>query len=184
MTELQKLQPAQPETSSSLHIAVTGGVATGATRLAAFDAALRAAGVGNFNLIRLSSVVPVGAVISRKQPTRTDAHGVWGDRLYVVLAECRVDLVHEEAWAGIGWVQNAETGRGLFVEHDGHSRAQVEADIESSLDDLVSGRPDIEFGEKHRLVNGAVCGGVPVCALAVAAFEGDPWRGEDVLVLP
>ncbi|MEJ7582977.1 MAG: pyruvoyl-dependent arginine decarboxylase [Acidimicrobiales bacterium] len=183
MTEIQHFPSLLPSLTPSLHISVTSGVATGSTKLAAFDAALRQASVGNFNLIRLSSVVPAGAVVSQKPPLQADPHGSWGDRLYVVLAECRVDAVHQEAWAGIGWVQDNTTGRGLLVEHEGHSRAQVEADINSSLDDLVAGRPGLIVGEKHWLIDGGTCVDDPLCALVVAAFEGDPWRGDDVIDL-
>lgn len=167
-----------------LHIAVTSGVGTGSTKLAAFDAALRQAGVANYNLIRLSSVVPPGSLIEVGPRPGGDDDGAWGDRLYIVLAECRVDTVHEEAWAGIGWVQDHSTGRGLFVEHEGHSRAQVEADIDSSLDDLMAGRRSMAFGEKHSVVEGATCTEEPLCALVVAAFGADRWPHTDVIELP
>jgi len=44
-------------------ILITDGVGTGPTRLAAFDAALQIAGIGDFNLIELSSIVPNGSEI-------------------------------------------------------------------------------------------------------------------------
>jgi hypothetical protein len=42
------------------------------------------------------------------------------------MAEMRVDTPNIEAWAGIGWVQDKETGKGLFVEHEGNSQHTVE----------------------------------------------------------
>ncbi len=39
---------------------VVAGVGTGSTPLGAFDAALLAAGVGNYNLVRMSSILPPG----------------------------------------------------------------------------------------------------------------------------
>ena len=52
---------------SDLLIRVSHGAGTGPTRMAAFDAALHAAGVADFNLLRLSSVIPPSAVVSRSR---------------------------------------------------------------------------------------------------------------------
>ncbi len=114
-----------------LEIWVTTGVGRARTPLAAFDRALFQAGIGNYNLIALSSVIPLGATVVRKEWHGRDEE--WGDRLYVVLAEHRSDTVGEEAWAGLGWVQSDEDGRGLFVEHHGVTRQHVEDEIEASL---------------------------------------------------
>src|SRR5690606_13314100 len=48
-------------TTPSMTIRVSAGTGTGRTPLAAFDAALAAAGVSDFNLVRLSAVVPPGS---------------------------------------------------------------------------------------------------------------------------
>lgn len=165
-------------------IAVTSGSGAGPTKLAAFDAALGAAGVSNFNLIQLSSVVPMGSVVT---PVLADApvpEGAWGDRLYVVMADSRTDTPHEEAWAGIGWIQEEGTGRGLLVEHIAHSEAQLTADIESSLDALAAGRPTVEFGPHKSVIESTTCVDGPVCALVIAVVESAPWRAADVIVLP
>jgi Pyruvoyl-dependent arginine decarboxylase (PvlArgDC) len=75
-------------------IRLTSGFGTGPTRLAAFDAALREAGIANFNLILLSSVIPAGSELvdagAAAEP-RSPPIGDWGDRLYIVLADQRVD---------------------------------------------------------------------------------------------
>lgn len=166
-----------------LDISITSGLGQGPTTLAAFDAALRDAGIANFNLIRLSSVVPTGSAITVNDGRPLTVPGDWGDRLYVVLAESRVDTPHEEAWAGIGWTQDESTGRGLFVEHHGHAEAQVVADIESSLDALIDGRPEVEFGPISMEVRGRTCTEAPVCAVVLAVFESTPWKGPEVIVL-
>ncbi len=157
-----------------LGIQVAAGTAAGPTTLAAFDGALRVAGVANFNLIRLSSIAPPGSVVDAL-PGGATPEGTWGDRLYVVLAEERVETHNEEAWAGIGWTQERATGRGLFVEHHGNSRHRVDADITSSLVDLTAGRPGMAFTPVQRLVTGATCVDEPVCALVVAVFGSEPW---------
>jgi arginine decarboxylase len=54
-----------------LIIQVTTGTGEGPTPLAAFDAALLDAGVANYNLICLSSVIPEASVIRR--PTATSS---------------------------------------------------------------------------------------------------------------
>ena len=145
----------------------------GPTTLAAFDAALIQAGIANFNLIKLSSVIPPGSTIV--QPARVDPGGAWGDRLYIVLAESRVDTPNAEAWAGIGWVQDPDTNKGLFVEHEGSSEAQVRRDMELTLKALVNNRPG-EFGEPQYRLEGAVCSDQPVCALVAAVFDTAPWH--------
>ena len=113
-------------------IQVTSSVGYASTTLAAFDRALLDCGVGNFNLLRLSSVIPPDTdVVTGSGPA--DVLGDWGDRLYVVMAEQRTERVGRQAWAGIGWVQHEETGRGLFVEHEGFSEDQVRSAIHALL---------------------------------------------------
>jgi arginine decarboxylase len=155
-------------------ITVVRADASAATELAAFDAALLAAGLGNFNLVYLSSVIPPGTEVMTL-PGRADVAGDWGDRLYVVVAEQRVDRPGREAWAGVGWVQHEETGRGLFVEHHGHSEDAVRGDIERSLAAMVHARPGTAFGPVQSVVHGITCEGDPVCALVAAVYEAEGW---------
>lgn len=155
-------------------IEIATGVGTGPTTLAAFDGALRATGIANFNLIRLSSVIPPATTVAPMEGPVSPIKGEWGDRLYCVYAEQRVDQPGEEAWAGIGWVQQEETGKGLFVEHEGLSEDGVRGDILASLGALVEGRPD-SFGPPQMVVQGGVCDGTPLCAFAVAVYETATW---------
>lgn len=155
-------------------IQVSCGTGTGPNPLAAFDAALRATGVANYNLIRLSSVIPAATEVEPLDGPVGGIHGEWGDRLYVVMAEMRVTEPGQEAWAGIGWVQDEVTGKGLFVEHEGHAEEEVRGDILDSLGALVAGRPDT-FGPPQFVVHGATCDGTPTCALAVAVYETAGW---------
>lgn len=162
--------------TSTVVIRITSGVGSGPNTLAAFDGALRAAGIANFNLLRLSSVIPTGAVLERPTGASPSPAGGWGDRLYVVLAELRITDPSHEAWAGIGWVQDDESGRGLFVEHEGYNRAEVERDIEASLASLCAGRSQ-SFGPPQMHVVGTPHLGQPTCALVAAVYESEPWRG-------
>lgn len=157
-----------------MHIQVTDGVGVGPTELSAFDQALVKAGVANFNLIYLSSVLPAGSdvqVTDEPQPVKGD----WGDRLYVVMAQQRASELGSEAWAGIGWIQDPLTKKGLLVEHEGHSEAEVRADIRDSLQALADNR-GMSFGEPQMHVSGLQCTDKPVCALVVAVFESNEWE--------
>jgi arginine decarboxylase len=159
---------------TGLTIEVASGVGRGPTAIAAFDGALREAGVHNYNLVRLSSVVPPASEIKVLGGAAKPA-GDWGDRLYVVYAAQQATLVGEEAWAGIGWVQQPGTRKGLFVEHEGPSEEMVRSAITASLDSLTEGRDAEVFGPARTVVRGAVCEGEPTCALVVAVFESQGW---------
>lgn len=154
-------------------IKISSGVASGPTALSAFDAALRNAGIENYNLIPLSSVIPTGAAVERTAFVASPAE--YGHRLYVVMARHEACLPGEEAWAGLGWTQEPETGRGLFVELHGSSRRIVEHAIESTLDSMRQYR-DYEYGKNESEIAGIVCEGDPVCALVIAVYESEPWR--------
>lgn len=161
-----------------MQIHLTTGIGAGPTKLSAFDAALNDTGIANYNLIRLSSVIPPGTTIvahkGRKIP-KTTVPGLWGDRLYVVMAEQREETPNAEAWAGIGWVQDKETGQGLFVEHEGNSEATVRRDIKQSLEALMATR-NIDYGPVHMEVVGTVCKHLPVCAIAIAVYQVSDWE--------
>jgi arginine decarboxylase len=153
---------------------VAAAVGRGSTELAAFDDALIQAGVANFNLIRLSSVVPPGSeiVVVDRIPPVDDAR--WGDRLYVVYAEQRTSTAGAEAWAGVGWVQDERTGRGLFVEHEGGCESSVRGAITASLADLQHHR-GASLGEARMHVVGAGCDGRSTCVLVVCAVAAEGW---------
>ena len=157
-----------------MKIYLTKSTGDGPTTLAAFDKALFEAGIANYNILRLSSVIPPGAEIIRPADGDMPIHGEWGDRLYVVMAEYRTAEVGVEAWAGIGWVVEKETGKGLFVEHEGTSRDKVTRDIQHSLEALMETR-GVDFGEIHMEINGTICEDEPVSAMVVAAYKAESW---------
>ena len=160
-----------------LRISVMGGVGSAPTKLAAFDAALLAVGIENFNLIRLSSVIPPGSqIVVLDKPVQPV--GEWGDRLYVVAADWRSDRPGDQAWAGIGWIQDRTGGHGLFVEHEGNSEEQVRRDISCSLEALRRGRGSVgrKLGPPQMVACGVTCIDEPVCAVVVAVFLAEPWH--------
>jgi arginine decarboxylase len=156
-------------------IEIATGTGKGPNTLAAFDSALCATGIANFNLLRLSSVIPPGTDIKPMAGKVSPIKGEWGDRLYVVMAESRVTEPGQEAWAGIGWVQEEQSGKGVFVEHEGYAEGEVRKDILDSLGTLVANRPGTSFGPPQYVLHGAVCDGTPTVALAVAVYETATW---------
>jgi len=153
-------------------ITLATGLGAGPTPLAAFDAALRDAGVANYNLICLSSVIPPGSVIERRKwvTPRED----WGRRLYCVLSEMREDRPGRSAHAGIGWVRDADSGAGLFVELHDEQRERLESDLRATLRSMQAGR-GIRFGEPETAIASATCEGPPVCALTIAVYAAAAW---------
>lgn len=161
----------------SLVIPVTSAVGTGPTEIAAFDAALLAAGIANLNLIRLSSVIPTGAQIEVRIDEQTSLVGKgagWGDRHYVVYADARATRPGEVAAACVGWVQNGETGEGLFVEIEGDDESRVRNEVAASLGAMVSSR-QLDLGDPTLLSRSIRCVDEPVCALVVASFTTEGW---------
>lgn len=154
-----------------LVISVRSATGTGQTPLSAFDDALHDAGVGDLNLIALSSVVPPSAEIRRGDTGPLPA--THGDRLYCVLSVAHAELRGASAWAGIGWTHAGEAG-GYFVEHHGGSRESVEELIRLTLTDMAE-RRGIPLGEIHQEIVGVHCDDLPVCAVVVAAYEARGW---------
>jgi arginine decarboxylase len=174
-------RPRRDVGARGLAIQVVSGIGFGPTELAAFDAALRAAGIANYNLIRLTSIIPAGSTVRAGNGPAVEP-GTWGNRLYVVLADHRVHTRYEEAVAGLGWVQERETGRGLFVEHVGHTEREVRRDVLATLESMCEGRGE-SFGPPDLVVRATVCSGEPACALVAAVYEAAPWEGEPVIDL-
>jgi arginine decarboxylase len=157
-----------------MNIQISSGIGIGPTEMAAFDQALVHAGVANYNLIYLSSVLPPNSKVQvTENPKPPD--GNWGDRLYLVMSQRRISQRNQEVWAGIGWMQDPKTKQGLLVEHEGHSESEVKADISNSLTAMARNR-QMEFGPHYMHVVGTRCIDLPTCALVVAVFESSSWR--------
>lgn len=108
-------------------IRVVWGTATGPTEMASYDAALSAAGVGDYNLVAVSSVIPAEATVA----TVGEAPdlGPVGGRLTVVEAAA---TSRDRASAALAWAQSPEGG--LFYEAGGAAPpAAVREDAETGL---------------------------------------------------
>ncbi|MEM4663258.1 MAG: pyruvoyl-dependent arginine decarboxylase [Candidatus Diapherotrites archaeon] len=154
-----------------MDIIITAATGTGNTELSAFDNALWNAGVANYNLIKLSSIIPPGSRIVIKKPDLKPEE--YGQRLYVVLSEQRVSKRGQVACAGVGWYL-LEDGRGVFVEHHGTSVKKVEKQLIKSLQDLARQR-GVKGVQFHTKTSSIKCKDKPVCALVCAIYKSEPW---------
>ena len=156
-------------------ITVTKGSGSGETKLSAFDAALFDAGIANYNLIRLSSIIPEGYEPKVEKITMNGSED-FGNKLYVVYSSQVENEIGKEAWAGIGWVITKEKPhRGIFVEHEGADKSQVEILIAKSLRSMTKYRQE-KFSEIHSEICGIKCESKPVCAVVAAVYKSESWE--------
>ncbi len=155
-----------------MQIVITSGTGSAPTPISAFDHALIGAGIADYNLLLLSSVIPPGSVIERRAFVAPP--GQYGHRLFVVMARQDARIHGESAWAGLGWVQAPATGKGLLVEVRGTSRRVVERGIERSLAAMVANRGEA-YGPIQSEIVGIECHADPVCALVAAVFAAQGW---------
>jgi len=162
-----------------MKIYITTGVGFGKTPLSAFDGALADAGVMNFNLLTLSSVIPpMTTIVHEKMPVED---GEWGNKLYCVKAEMRSRQSGRFIGAALGWYQ-LEDGRGVFVEHEetGEVESSVEADlreeVKRSIMDLCKNR-GLEFDEDKLgiKIKTTQVKEQPASVLVVAAYKSEDW---------
>jgi arginine decarboxylase len=126
-------------------VRIVWGSATGPTALGSYDAALAAANVHEYNLRRVSSVLPAETVVE-SVGTAPDL-GAIGGALTVVESRRTVERTDERACgptdesgstdpivcAGLGWTQ-AESGRGIVYEATGIDPTGVHERIEAGLE--------------------------------------------------
>lgn len=163
-----------------MKIQIVTAVGEGSTSLASFDCALQNAGVSNYNLIPLSSVIPPNSTIEVVEKYVTPEED-FGKRLYVVKAEQRSEKVGECIGAGIGWYQ-LEDGRGFFVEHEakGLTREEVNENlsylIENTLRDMCTNR-NIKFqpNDMFMLRDSKISEKQHECQLVLAVYQHQEW---------
>jgi arginine decarboxylase len=162
----------------AVRIFVAAGRGFGQTTLSAFDAALNEAGILNYNLSKLSSIVPPGTTVEIVQ--RYDApEDDYGKMLFLVLAERRCDVIGKTIGAGLGWYQWGD-GRGVFAEHteitDNPDAETLEADlrrkIERTIQDLCDFRQvPFDASEVKAAVATNRVSRQPACALVAAVYK-------------
>jgi arginine decarboxylase len=165
-----------------MNIHVVSGIGTGKTVLSAFDNALRNAGVYNYNLIPLSSVIPPNSKVIKLESYITP-ESEFGHKLYVVKAEMRSNEVGKYIAAGIGWYQFGEDNRGVFVEHEtiGDTKIAVEADVKdriiNSLKDLCTFREvAFDYKKANSVVAVSKVTNYPSSVLVLAIYQSEGWK--------
>jgi arginine decarboxylase len=157
-----------------MRIHVASGVGRGPTETAAYDAALADAGVHNYNLVVVSSVVPADATVIAVE--RVPDRGPAGGRLAAVqaLATARTGpLAAALAWA-------TGPGPGLFYEAAG---TDADAVREEALEGLAAGRAlradEWTFADERVRVERADADATRDAHAAVAVVaaygEAEPW---------
>ncbi|GAB3017312.1 pyruvoyl-dependent arginine decarboxylase [Natronobiforma cellulositropha] len=154
-------------------IRVVWGSASAPTRMSSYDAALAEAGICDYNLVAVSSVIPAGVEVD---PVGTAPDlGPAGERLTVV--EARASTAGPgRASAALSWVQSADGGPGLFYETSGEMdaddvRTRVLEGLETGM-----GLREWEFGEVHDRVESVEAkSGAYTTAIVVAVYgESEP----------
>lgn len=163
-----------------MNIIISSGKGIGKTLLSAFDGALFDAGVSNYNLLVLSSIIPPGCVIKQQKFKTPDAE--YGHKLYVVMSEKRSRESGRYIGAAVGWCQETD-GRGVFVEHhiiensEDAARSQLEDEVKKSLSDLCHLRGYTFSKDKMNLKMSVMkVTDTPACALVVAVYQSESWE--------
>ena len=115
---------------------VTSGAAEGGTELNAFDNALLSAGVGNLNLIRVSSILPKGALRMYERPSHL-AEGTLAPTVYSV-AESETAGQIISSCVGVG---RSKDKYGVIFEHAGAmSAAHAEEIVRNQVEEAFARR--------------------------------------------
>ncbi|MFQ3285189.1 MAG: arginine decarboxylase [Natronomonas sp.] len=129
-------------------IRIVRGTASGATAMAAYDAALAAANIHNYNLVSVSSVIPANATVEVVE--EAPDLGPAGERLTVVEGRATVAPGRSDpAVASLGW-DRAPGGPGIFYEASGTDPEAVPERVDQGL---AAGRTlrEWDFGETGRV---------------------------------
>lgn len=111
------------------------GTAEGPTRLNAFDNALLAAGIGNLNLVRVSSILPPGCV---EVDTLAIAEGALTPTAYGTITSEEHGLTIA---AGIGVGIGADGRYGVIMEYSGHAtRETAESVVRTMVEEAFRAR--------------------------------------------
>lgn len=164
-----------------MKIYVVSSIGKGTTLLSAFDNALHNAGVHNYNLIFLSSIIPPASKVIKTRRYKTSPNE-FGHKLYVVESEIRSAEIGAFLAAGLGWYQLEDT-RGYFVEHKikGETRLAVKSEIKSlitrSLQDMCKFRK-VKFSKKKLKMSisiGQVISS-PTSVMTLAVYRSEGWK--------
>lgn len=124
----------------------TRGVGKHRHNLESFEAALRDAGIAQFNLVKVSSIFPPGAKIVSSQVGLKTLHP--GQIVHCVMAEARTDEPNRLVSAGIGLaVPRDGTHYGYISEHHGYGMTEKKCGdyVEDMAASMLATTLGIEF---------------------------------------
>ena len=148
--------------------AVTAGHAEGGTTLNAFDNALLAAGIGNVNLIKISSILPPEVPVVDLPKLKP------GALIPTAYASVTGTVPGETLSAAVGYaVPDDPAKNGVIMEFHGHgSRAEAERAIEAMLEEAFRVRGEVIREMKVVAVEHTVeRAGCALAAIALLAEE-------------
>jgi arginine decarboxylase len=150
-------------------IRVVWGTGEGPTEMASYDAALAAAGVGDYNLVSVSSVIPPDATV--EAVGAAPDLGTVGGRVTVVQAGA---TARERVSAALAWAESPAGG--LFYE--AAAAADADAVRETAASGLAAGRDlrDWSFDDPSvRTVSAEPSGAAYASAVVLAVYgSADP----------
>jgi arginine decarboxylase len=113
---------------------VTGGASEGSTPLNAFDNALLAAGIGDLNLIKVSSIVPAGAKLA-DAPLAIEP----GSLVPAVYSVVHSDTAGETICAAVG-IGIGKDSHGMIFEHHASAPEVAERVVSGMVEEGFSRR--------------------------------------------
>jgi len=153
-----------------MKINITWGLGSGTTKLSSFDAALFDAGLANFNLIKLSSVIPLNTAIQLKKVNYNNKY--IGYKLYAVISSLNITKNMKEGFVGLGWVNDPEKG-GVFIESNSTNKKQIQNDIENALNEMKKSR-NIIGDNNHKIVRILPSENYS-CGIVCAVYKIEDW---------
>lgn len=140
------------------HVYLTSATGSGKHQISAFDAALRNAGIGDFNLIRVTSIVPPGVPLVRHDPLRTDVRGL-GRMLPAVYEKvaCREQDDCHTVGVGVGFPEDPSRTGVIFTDSIEGDADHCESRLREMVDEGMGilGRSDIYTFEMTAATVGA-----------------------------
>lgn len=148
-------------------VRIVRGAGTGPTALASYDAALAAAGVHDYNLVTVSSIIPADATVEVADTAPN--LGPPGDRLMAVEARATASGP-DRVVAGLGWATG--DGAGVVYEADDGEESAVREQLQAGLEAATEMR-DRSFDEpRTRTAVATADPGEYATAAVLAVFGG------------
>ena len=145
----------------------TAGTAEGSTPLNAFDNALLAAGIGNINLVRVSSILPPGVELVSLPKIKP------GAIVPTAYASMSSEVPGEVVAAAVGWARPVDASKnGVIMEfHDKATRDEAERMVVQMLEEAFRVRGEAirdmkVFAAEHTVERTG-------CALAAITLLGE-----------